>query len=196
MDRPAQDILPRHAVRSWPTRSSRQRPVSTSAVHVAVGLSAPRRRRRAVRARRGSRGSPDQWGLVNVRQSTWIRYYADSSRARFHCFATAHQAIAARVPIVVRPEREARSDHVSGLRSAGRRTSARWSPAHGAHRAESPIAVLQVMSRSPSSRRLDECPVRAPLVLAGKREQAAFARSTQRPRYHHADIKSASRIDQ
>jgi len=74
---------------------------------------------------------------------------ADSSRVRFHCLATAHQAIAAHVPVVVRPGCEAPLDHQSEHRSAGRRPSVRWSPGHGSRRAENPFAALQVMPRSP-----------------------------------------------
>jgi hypothetical protein len=86
--------------------------------------------------------------LVDVPQGTTIRCYADSSRGRFHCLATAHQAIAAHAPIVVRSGCETPSDHQSENRSAGRRTSIRWSPGHGARRAENPTAVLQVIPRS------------------------------------------------
>ena len=87
-------------------------------------------------------------GPVDVPQGTRIRCFADSSRARFHCFATARQAIAARVPVVVRSGCDTPTDHQSEHRSAGRRTSVRWSPGHGARRAENPIAVLQVIPRS------------------------------------------------
>jgi hypothetical protein len=77
-----------------------------------------------------------------------IRCYADSSRGRFHCLATAHPAIAAHAPAVVRPGCEAPLDHQSEHRSAGRPTSVRWSPGHGARQAENPVAALQVIPRS------------------------------------------------
>jgi hypothetical protein len=93
------------------------------------------------------RSSADR-GLVDVPQGTRIRCYADSSRGRFHCSATVHQAIAARVPVVARPGCVAPSDHQSEHRSAGRRTSVRWSPGHGARQAENPIAALQLIPRS------------------------------------------------
>src|ERR1039458_375358 len=94
------------------------------------------------------RSSADR-GLVDVTEGTGIRCYADSSRGRFHCLATAHQAIAAHAPVVLRPGCEAPSDHQSEHRSAGRRASVRWSRGHGACRAENPFAALQVIPRSP-----------------------------------------------
>jgi hypothetical protein len=71
------------------------------------------------------------------------------SRGRFRCLATAHQAIEAHAPVVVRPGGEAPSDYQSEHRSASRRTSVRWSPGHGARRAENSFAALQMMPRSP-----------------------------------------------
>lgn len=91
---------------------------------------------------------PGSGWLVEVAQNRRFRCCADSPRGRFCCFATAHQAIAARVPAVGRSGCGARTGHQSGHRSAGRRPSARWSPGYGACRAENRVAVLQVIPRS------------------------------------------------
>ena len=88
-------------------------------------------------------------GLVDVANGTRIRCSRDSLRGRFDCSATAFQAIAALVPAFVRSGGAGPSGHRSEHRSAGRRTSIHWSPGHGARLGENPIAVLQVIPRSP-----------------------------------------------
>jgi hypothetical protein len=82
----------------------------------------------------------------------------DSSRGRVHCLATAHQAISAHAPVVVRPGYEAPSVHQSENRSAGKRTSARWVSGRWCLSSREPIRIASGdTTLSPPPAPLDDC---------------------------------------